>query len=66
MLNEVIVITGVNLGWDCVVGVFESKQAVLDSWLNQEDEVPKETWEEFEKVLDPDFIVHQVVLELED
>lgn len=66
MLKEVIVITGNHLGWDCVVGVFESKQAILDSWLNQEEEEPKETWKEFEDSLDRDYVIHQEVLNLED
>ena len=30
MRTNVIVVTGVELGWDCVVGVYKSEQAAVD------------------------------------
>ena len=59
MSKQVIVVTNPELGWDCVVGVFSSEQAVLDSWMNQENDEPWETWEQFKaNDLDGDYIVH--------
>lgn len=64
MSKEVIVITGLYLGWDCVVGVFSSEQAVLDSWLNQELEEPWKCWEQFKNnELDGEYIVHYEVMD---
>ena len=40
MSNSVIVETNPGLGWDCIIGVFSSKQAILDSWLNFELDEP--------------------------
>jgi hypothetical protein len=59
MGKNVIVITGSYLGWDCVVGVFDSTQAILDSWLNQECDEPYDSWSEFKAdQLDGEFHVH--------
>lgn len=37
-MKTVIVVTGLELGWDCIVGVFKDEEALLNSWLFEEYE----------------------------
>lgn len=37
---KVIVVTDAELGWDCVVGVYASEEAILKSHFNQELDKP--------------------------
>jgi hypothetical protein len=61
--RRVLVVTGLHLGWDCVVGVFASEQAILDSWMNQELDEPWIHWEQFKNnELDGEYIVHEEIL----
>ena len=58
MSKSVIVVTCPEMGWDCVMGVFTGKEALLDSWLNQELEPPLATFKELEDELKEQYVLH--------
>lgn len=63
MSRRVLVVTGLHPSWDCVVGVFASEQAILDSWMNQGLDEPWIYWEQFKNnELDGEYIVHEEIL----
>lgn len=55
-----LVVTGVELGWDCVVGVYPNEAAALKEL---DDEGEHETLESYLKDYDT-YIVHEQTLEL--
>jgi len=60
--KRLIVITGLELGWDCVVGVFDSPQAVLDSWINTELDEPHENFDALVESLHGEYVLHYETL----
>lgn len=58
----VIVVTNVDLGWDCVVGVFDNEQSLLNSDLN-EDYNSKSYVDLKSKMSEEAYVFHEVALE---
>ena len=48
-MSTVIVITNVEMGWDCIVGVYKDEEAVLKDWLNQDRDEPFTSYDKFEE-----------------
>lgn len=63
MSKSLIVITGVELGWDCVLGVYSGEEAVLDSWLNQELEPPFTDFKELVESFNGEYVLHYETLD---
>lgn len=61
-MTDVIVVTGLDLEWDCIVGVFASEEAVLNSWL-AEAKPPLTTYNEVVKHFKGDYVFHENTLE---
>lgn len=61
-MNEklVYVLTGTELGWDCVIGVFKSEEGLLD-YINEGLDTPINSIDDIELVYDY-YVVHEEYL----
>lgn len=47
---EVFVVTALEQGWDCVVGVFETRRGAMVDVMEDEEDIQNKTDEELERI----------------
>lgn len=61
MSNKLVyVLTGTELGWDCVIGVFKSEEGLL-AYINEDLDTPVNSIDDIESVCDY-YVVHEEYL----